>query len=201
MLREAFSMRLSRLISLCVWTLATMALASATQAASLAGQRTMSLVSPSGEKTVIGHVRLTPKDNGYAYEVTYNKAAFTERYMEETNFLCLPGQHGDICQFPYPPGEYSPNDSTGFFKDDDLRPLEYAMLFAERRGNDVDINPFNGIYYRLHVVQEHLEGTLFAADFRLLIGTGNDAKYPLDGSNLDTVDLKDQRYPKIVIEW
>ena len=200
MIWDAFTMRLSRQISLCVWTLATVALASAAQAASLAGQHTMCLVAPSGEKTIIGHVQLTPKDTGYAYEVTYNKAAFKERYMEETNFLCLPGKKGDICQFPYPPGEYSPNDSSGFFKNDDLRPLEYAMLFAERRGNDVDINPFNGIYYRLHVVQDRLEGTLFAADFRRLIDAGHDVKYPLDDSALDTVNLKDQRYPKIVIE-
>lgn len=183
-----------------LWLIIAGAFPQSTGAASLEGLRTLSLVSLRGEKTVIGHVHLTTKDDGYAFAVAYEKDAFRQVYMEETNFLCLAGKGGDICQFPYPPGEYAPNDSAGFFQPNDLRPLEFALLFAERRGSEVDINPFNGLYYRLVIADGRIEGRLYAADFRRLIGAGHDTTYPLEYGDLDVVDPEAQRYPTIIIE-
>lgn len=171
-------------------------------AADLAGHKIISLVSPAGEKVEIGEVELRPRYGGYGFEVSFKRDAFKDTYMQETNFLCLPDPRREICHFPFPPGDYSPDDSSGFFTAGDLKELEYALLFIHKRPApaDIDINPFNGMYYRLKVVGSRIEGTVFGVDFNHLIMADEKEKYPLKPSDLDPVDLKGERFPHLVIE-
>lgn len=170
-------------------------------AADLTGHRTVSLVTPSGEKLEIADLELRPRYGGYGFDVSFKREAFRETYMQETNFLCLPGPRREVCHFPFPPGDYSPDDSSGFFTEDDLRPLEYALLFVHKRPApaDIDVNPFNGLYYRLSVVGKRIEGTVFGADFNHLI-VDDKEKYPLKPGELDAVDLRGEPFPHLVIE-
>lgn len=189
--------RLTPLILLALFTSGSSVLA-----ADLSGHKTISLVSLAGEKTEIADLELLPRYGGYGFEVTFRRAAFRETYMQETNFLCLLGSSREICHFPFPPGDYAPDDSSGFFTEDDLRPLEYALLFAHKRPApaDIDINLFNGMYYRLSVVGKRIEGTVFGSDFNRLIVAGDKEKYPLKPGDLDPLDLKDERFPHLIIE-
>lgn len=173
-----------------------------THAADLTGHKTVSLVSPAGDKVEIADLELRPRYGGYGFEVTFRRDAFKEIYMQETNFLCQPGPRREICHFPFPPGDYTPDDSSGFFTADDLRPLEYALLFAHKRPApaDIDINLFNGMYYRLAVVGKRIEGTVFGVDFNRLVVADDKEKYPLKPGDLDPLDLKDERFPHLVIE-
>lgn len=182
--------------------LALFAFGSPVRAADLSGHKTVSLVSAAGEKTEIAELELLPRYGGYGFEVTFRRDAFRETYMQETNFLCLPGPRREICHFPFPPGDYTPDDSSGFFTADDLRPLEYALLFAHKRPApaDIDINLFNGMYYRLTVAGKRIEGTVFGVDFNRLVVAGDKEKYPLKPGDLDPLDLKDERFPHLVIE-
>lgn len=171
-------------------------------AADLSGHKTVSLVAASGDKTEIADLELLPRYGGYGFELTFRREAFREIYMQETNFLCLPGPRREICHFPFPPGDYTPDDSNGFFTADDLRPLEYALLFAHKRPApvDIDINLFNGMYFQLAVVGKRIEGTVFGVDFNRLVVAGDREKYPLKAGDLDPLDLKDERFPHLVIE-
>lgn len=171
-------------------------------AVDLSGHKTISLVSPTGEKTEIGDVELRPRYGGYGFELAFKRDAFKEIYMQETNFLCLPGGRRETCHFPFPPGDYAPDDSSGFFTESDLRSLEYALLFVHKRPApaDIDINPFNGLYYRLTVKGKRVEGTVFGVDFNRLIAADEKEKYPLKSSDLDPVDLRSEPFPRLVIE-
>ncbi len=182
--------------------LALCAFGSHVRAADLGGHRTVSLVSTTGEKTEIADLELLPRYGGYGFEVTFRRDAFRETYMQETNFLCLPGSRREICHFPFPPGDYTPDDSSGFFTVDDLRPLEYALLFAHKRPApaDIDISLFNGMYYRLAVAGKRIEGTVFGVDFNRLVVADPKEKYPLKPGDLDLLDLRDERFPHLVIE-
>ena len=173
-----------------------------TYPADLTGHKIISLVSPAGEKIEIGEVELRPRYGGYGFEVSFKREAFKEIYMQETNFLCLPGARRDICHFPFPPGDYSPDDSSGFFTAGDLKELQYALLFVHKRPApaEIDINLFNGMYYRLTVVGNRIEGTVFGVNFNHFVVSNEKDKYPLKPSDLDPVDLRDERFPHLVIE-
>ncbi|CAJ0884751.1 hypothetical protein GJQ57_22560 [Ralstonia pickettii] len=171
-------------------------------AAELEGRKAINLVSSAGEKLVIGHVDFSPKEGGYAFKLAFAREAFREIYMQETNFLCLSDARKDVCHFPYPPGDYASDDSSGLISESDLRALEHALLFAEKRRapEEIDINPFNGLYYRLQLIDKHIGGTLFAVDLSRTIDMEGGTKYPIGPNNLEPVNLQYQRFPRLVIE-
>lgn len=171
-------------------------------AADLAGHKVVSLVASSGKKHEIADIDLRPRYGGYGFELTFRRDAFKEIFMQENNFLCLPGARRDVCHFPYPPGDYTPDDSSGFFTESDPRGLEYALLFAHKRPApaEIDINPFNGLYYRLKVVGTRVEGTVYGVDFKRLVVADDKDKYPLKSDDLDTVELADEPFPHLLIE-
>jgi len=195
-------MKYIRTAWICLALIALSVLSLPSYAASLAGHKTVSLVTPAGEKLVIGHVDLNSKDGGYEFNLTFKKDSFKEIYIQETYFLCLITPSKEVCHFPYPPGDYKANDSSGFITDSDLRGLEHALLFVEKRPApaEVDINPFNGLYYRLKIVRGRIEGTPFGVDLNRAIVAGADAKYPIRPSDLDPLDQASQRFPRLVIE-
>lgn len=178
------------------------ALAPSSHAAGLAGHKTVALVTPAGEKLVIGGVDLRAKDGGYDFKLAFKNDAFKKIYMQETNFLCLITPTREVCHFPYPPGDYAPDDASGFVTESDFRALEYALLFVEKRPApaEVDVNPFNGLYYPLKIVGGHIEGTPFGVDLKRAIVEGADAKYPIGPGDLDSLDEANQRFPRLVIE-
>ena len=172
------------------------------QANELAGHKTVSLVTPAGDKLVIGYVDLTRKDAGYEFSLSFKKDAFVQIYMQETNFLCLVTPSKEVCHFPFPPGDYTPNDSSGFVTETDMRALEHGLLFAEKRPApaEIDINPFNGLYYRLKAVADRIEGTPFGVDLKRAIVEGGAGNYPIRPRDLDPLDPPSQRFPRLVIE-
>lgn len=191
-----------RTARICLVLIAMNILSLPSHAADLTGHKIISLVSAAGEKTEIAEVELRPRYGGYGFELSFKRDAFKEIYMQETNFLCLPGARRDVCHFPFPPGDYTPDDSSGFFTASDMKELEYALLFVHKRPApaEIDIAPFNGMYYRLAVMGNRIEGTVFGVDFNRLIVGDKKEKYPLKPSDLDTVDLRDERFPHLVIE-
>lgn len=183
---------------LMLWT----CLAGSAYAADLSGHKIVSLVSNTGDRVEIADVELRPRYGGYGFEVSFRRSAFEEIYMQENNFLCLPDPRRVVCHFPYPPGDYTPDDSSGFVTEMDLRELEYALLFAHKRPapDEFDINAFNGLYYRLAVVGKHLEGTVFGVDFNRLVEADRKQKFPLQGRHFDAVEPKSERFPWLVID-
>ena len=189
-----------------VWNcmaLAALAIACApSHASGLAGHKTVSLITPAGEKLVIGYVDLRPKDAGYEFSLTFKKDAFKEIYMQETNFLCLTTPSKEVCHFPFPPGDYTPDESSGFVTETDMSGLEHGLLFAEKRPApaEIDSNPVNGLYYRLKAVADRIEGTPFGVDLKRAIVEGGAGKYPIRPRDLDPLDPPSQRFHRLVIE-
>lgn len=172
------------------------------RAADSSGHKVVSLVSNAGERIEIADVEMRPRYGGYGFEVSFRRNAFKEIYMQENNFLCLPDPRRVVCHFPYPPGDYTPDDSSGFVTDSDLRELEYALLFAHKRPSpdEFDINPFNGLYYRLAAVGKHLEGAAFGVDFNRLVEADRKQRFPLQERHFDAVEPKSERFPRLIID-
>ncbi len=173
---------------------------SPTHAASLEGAKTVSLVTPAGDKVAIGKLDLKPTEGGYAFALTFKRDVFQERYMRENNVLCLEAAGKEVCHFTYPPAEYASDDASGVITDNDLRSLEYALLFVEKRPApaEVDIDPFNGLYYKLKTVDGHIEGTVYGVDLTSTYTDGGVGKYIIE--RLDDLDLASQRFPRLVIQ-
>lgn len=169
-------------------------------AAALDGAKTVSLVTPAGDKVVIGKLDLKPAEGGHAFALTFKREAFKELYMRENNVLCLEAAGKEVCHFPYPAGDYGPDDTSGVITDSDLRALEYALLFVEKKPApaEVDIDPFNGLYYKLKIVDGSIEGTVKGVDLTSTYTDGGVGKYIIE--RLDDVDLASQRFPRLVIE-
>lgn len=172
------------------------------QAADLSGRKVVSLVNNNGDRVEVADVELRPRYGGYGFEVKFRRDAFKEIYMQENNFLCLPDRRRVVCHFPYPPGDYTPDDSSGFVTESDLRELEYALLFAHKRPapDEFDINAFNGLYYRLGVVGKHLEGVVLGVDFNRLVEADRTQKFPLQQRHFDAVEPKSERFPRLIID-
>lgn len=170
--------------------------------ADLAGHKTVILVNQAGEKLLIGHVDLSAREGGYDFKLAFKREAFKEFYMPGSNFRCVVTPGKEVCHFPFPPGGYKPDDDSGFIAESDLRGLEHALLFVEKRPApvEVDINPFNGLYYKLKVVGVHLEGTPFGVDLKRAIVEGSDARYPIGPGDLDPLDPSSPRFPRLIIE-
>src|SRR5437773_1418229 len=67
--------------------------------------------------------------------------------------------------------------------------LEHGLLFAEKRAApaEIDISPFNGLYYRLKAVADRIEGTPFGVDLKRAIVEGG-LQIPLRPRDLDPLD-------------
>jgi hypothetical protein len=120
------------------------------------------LQSDSGEAIAIGTLFLSPLEDGYRFRVEWDENRFTDQFLSMRPFQCLQGAQGMLCHLPYP------YDNPRRITRDDLTDLEYDLLFIRKSTSEYGIDPWNGIYYRLRWVDDHIEGTLFETNLDVL---------------------------------
>ena len=146
-------------------TLAAAALVSlscAATAAPLDGAKTVYLVDGAETRTAIADVVFTPGDPGASYALTMREAPFTDHFLSMRPFRCLEGPAKHWCHVPYPyeiRREVTPED---------LADLEYDLLFVWKGATEYGINMWNGVYYRLEIVGERIEGAIYEMDMDTL---------------------------------
>jgi hypothetical protein len=74
-----------------------------------------------------------------------------EYFLAMRPFRCLTGPKQRLCNFPV--GNEAPLVSAA-----DLTPLEYALMFMHTLPAALHVNPFNGVYYRMKIDGERIEG-------------------------------------------
>lgn len=163
----------------------------------LSGTKIIVLGNARGERVEIGKVVFTPEDGGVSrFEVTMD-ARLEEYFLAMRPFRCLTGATQRLCHFPV--AREAPRVSEG-----DLVPLEYALMFMRTPPASLHVDPFNGVYYRMKVVDGHIEGQLNDVDMDPFITPDNVPPErrirPLRDSDLSPGDPATHWMPRLFIE-
>ena len=167
------------------------------QADPLSGVRSIVLTNAAGGREVIGQVVFAPLGDGRStFKVTLDPR-LEEYFLAMRPFRCLTGPAQRLCSFPV---EREPQVvSAG-----DLVPLEYALMFMRTAPASLHIDPFNGVYYRMKVVGERIEGRVHDVDMDPFITPDSvpaeRRTRPLRDADLSAGDPSSHWLPTLLIE-
>lgn len=177
--------------------LVSLGFSSAATAAPLTGERSIHLSNAAGERHLIGHVRFSDAGNGKSRFEVSMEPAMQEYFLAMRPFLCLPGPVQRLCWFPV-------KNEEPLVSDNDLLPLEYALMFMRTRTHDLHVNPFNGLYYKLQREGDRLVGRLFEVDMAPFIAPDivpvEERKRPLKAADFSEADPGSNWLPVLTIE-
>ncbi len=177
--------------------LACLCITSTVSAAPFSGKRAIVLSNAAGERHTIGHVNFTDAGNGKsAFKVTMADN-MQEYFLAMRPFLCLTGPVQRLCWFPV-------HNETPLVSEDDLLPLEYALMFMRTKANDLHVNPFNGLYYKLRREGDRLVGDLLEVDMAPFIAPDilpvGERQRPLKPADFNEADPGSNWLPRMSIE-
>jgi hypothetical protein len=158
-----------------------------------AEEKNIFLTSRSGGKVLIGHVDLRPANDGQDFKVTIAGERFIELYMEDRNFQCLAEEAWHYCYLRYV--------TSGHIAEGRYAELEHALLFVRKSKNDVDLNPFNGIYYKIAKNGAALTGKPHDVDLAdVEAANSQKAGTPIKDEELHLGQPEDYLFPTLSIE-
>lgn len=129
------------------------------------GEKTVTLVSASGERLDIATVTFTEAADGTArsFTVSLDPEKFKDQFLSMRPFSCIPGKKEMWCHLAYP------YELKRVITADDLQDLEYALLFLFKLHTAYGIDAWNGLYFKLEAdANGALTGTVHEADFNVL---------------------------------
>ncbi len=166
-----------------------------TSAATLDGEKTISLVEIDGTRHEVAKVKFTPSNGAVAYQVEWNDDRFSEHFLSMRPFRCLEGATKYWCRVPYP------YPIRRIVSADDLTDLEYDTLFIWKGAAEYGINMWNGVYYKLSVDGEKLVGTIQEMDMDKLSAPPDKGNFrPVEEQDLEPGEPEGHWLPRIVIE-
>lgn len=178
--------RMSLIMPLALWVASALA-------NPLAGEKSVWLANPAGEKVRIGSVKFEPLANARAsFTFRLDESRFGEYFLAMRPFRCLVGSTQNLCHFPYG-GEREV--SAG-----DLAPLEYQLMFLHKKPASVNLDPRDGLYWKLRADGDRLVGTLYDADMEPIVVPGDDRRRPLTEEFLQRADEDSHWLPRLTIE-
>lgn len=169
------------------------ALALPAAALDLTGTRSVRLHDNDGAPRVLGTISFTRDGDGWLFTFEPDRRAFGEYFLAMRPFLCLDGEKESYCLFPY--------DSPRRITPADLTDLEYALMFLRKPRAAVNLDPFNGIYYRLRIGERGIEGKLYEVDMNPIIAPeGKPLPRPIGPADLVEVSPKGHWLPRLTID-
>ncbi|HEY9191921.1 MAG TPA: hypothetical protein VIO81_03520 [Methyloversatilis sp.] len=163
----------------------------------LSGSKTISLSNDQGERVAIGRVVFTPEADGRTrFSITLDDR-LEEFFLAMRPFRCLTGAAQRLCNFPVV-------REAPLVSERDLVPLEYALMFMRTAPAALHINPFNGVYYRMKVVDGRIEGAVHDVDMEPFIVPDSvpleRRTRPLRDADLNPGDPRSHWMPRLTIE-
>lgn len=155
------------------------------------GERRIYLISRSGEQIDIGSLRIT--DGGAGYSLHVDHSGFSDYFLSMKEMKCLEGPEL-YCHIPYP------YDHPASLHSNDLAWLSHDLLFMFKSPKEFGANFWNGIYYKLEVVDGVIKGEAQAVDLNHLASPPDDLSVPPYGEyDRDELDLNARWLPFIEI--
>lgn len=159
--------------------------------------KTVTLKSSGGETIDIGSIQLTRQPSGgFSYTLDIDHSKFSDHFLSMRPFKCFQGPIQMLCHLPYP------YNKSQLIKNNDLKDLEYDLLFIHRRSTDYGINPWNGIYYQLTMDKQfNFTGELKEVDLDILASPPEGGiTRPITQSDLNEADPDSHSYPVLLIQ-
>ena len=171
------------------------ALPQAAWGAFVEGEKTIYLVSRSGDQVAIGTAKFSAQGETSSYALSIDSEKFSEHFLSMRPFKCLEGAVQTVCYLPYPHA-LRRKISRG-----DLADLEYDLLFLHKGSGEYGINFWNGIYYSLSLADDgSITGVLRETDMNELASPPAEKYGRLIGPDrLNEADGDSHRFPKLVI--
>lgn len=186
-----------RMATRALLALALLLAAGSTGAAALTGTRQIVLSNAAGERHVIGKVHFSDAGNGKSAFTVEMDDVMQDYFLAMRPFRCLTGSWQRLCWFPV-------RNEESVISDDDLLPLEYALMFMRSKPKDLHMNPFNGLYYKLRRDGDKLLGKLFEIDMEPFIVPDSrppqERKRPLKDREFNDADAVTNWLPTLTLE-
>lgn len=148
-----------------------------------------------GERYQIGELYLGAGAGERSFRFELKKENFGDYFLSMRPFRCLEREGRMLCYLPYP---YSKPQTVS---DEEMRPLEYDVLFIQRQKKDYGIDPWNGVYYKLRWEAGQLVGRAHAVDLNVLASPPDEGVvYPLDADDLHPLESEQLWLPKLEVE-
>ena len=161
----------------------------------LKGQKAVKLVQVDGTSHEIAQIMFSPSDEGASYKIEWKDERFSDHFLSMRPFKCLEGTSKYWCRVPYP------YDIKRRVSAQDLTDLEYDLLFIWKGAKEYGINMWNGVYYKLSIVDGRLIGRLNEMDMDKLSAPPDDGNLrPIREVDLEPSEPESHWLPKLVIE-
>ena len=134
----------------------------------MTGTKVVTLHTRDGQAIPIGTIAFEPRDDRIGFSLHLDHRPFKDFFLSMKEFKCLEGQEIQ-CHVPYPYA--NPATVTA----GDLAWLEHALLFLYKEPTDFGARLWNGLYYRMAVTDQGIEGIPEAVDLNLISAPPDDA--------------------------
>ena len=135
---------------------------------------------------------LHKQDN--TFQLQLNDAVFDEHFLSMRPFRCLQGPVQMLCYLNYP---YA---NQRQLSKENLRDLEYDLLFIRKDPKEFGIDAWNGLYYKLQWEQDIITGSLHEVDLNILaVPPGEGVIYPISDADLTPAEPESHWLPKLII--
>lgn len=159
------------------------------------GERTVYLVSGTGEEQPVGTIRFQPQPTTgsiiYSLDMDYRR--FKDFFLSMKEMKCLEGPEL-WCHIPYPYTNPHTVSASG------LGWLEHDLLFMFKGPKEFGANFWNGIYYRMTASGGVIRGKAMAVDLNKLASPPDDtSRPPLGEYDIDAINRDERWLPDLII--
>ena len=160
----------------------------------LEGHKKVYLVSSTNELTHVANVVFKRNDKNITYTVSIIDKPFENQFLSMRPFQCLMGSKQVMCHVPYP------YEKKGTVLEDDLSDLSYDLLFLHKNPSEYGINMWNGIFYKLEIDKNQINGLVFEVDMNTLASPPENLDEPFAKDEMFEADLDNYVYPRVLIK-
>lgn len=161
----------------------------------LSGQKKIFLVSADNKTLEIGEIVFTNESDETRYKIQFSKTVFSDHFLSMRPFQCIELGEQMLCRLAYP------YDKGMTVTANNLKNLEYDLLFIHKSADEYGIDPWNGRYYKLSMTESGLKGVLNEVDLNVLSSPPREGvSYPITDGMLHEVSPDVHLYPKLLIE-
>lgn len=163
----------------------------------LEGSKKVVLKPMSGEAVTIATVDfIKQKDGSYTYTLEMVDELYSDHFLSMRPFQCFTTPSQMLCHLGYPYPKTTKITSA------DLQDLEYDLLFIHRKGEEYGIDPWNGLYYKLTLLEDGtLTGVLMEVDLDILaVPPEKGVTRPIVASDLNKAEPSSHSYPTLIIK-
>lgn len=156
--------------------------------------KTIYLIDKKGTKLPVGTIAFSQKEKGETFKVTWDDKKFGNFFLNMAPFKCIEGALM-YCHLPYPYKTHK------LITANDLKDLEYELLFVQKVAKEYGIDFWHGVYFRLQREADGgYTGKVFETDMNELVAPPEkEYDRPIGGDDLVEAPDGKHRFPKIEI--